>query len=52
MMILGTILFYKRGSPIKDRQVWLPDDVKARDKKLKGSLGEEVARLVLRAIKK
>ncbi len=52
MMIMGTILFYKKSSPIKDRQVWLPADVKARDKKLKGSLGDEVAWLVLRAIKK
>lgn len=52
MMIFGTILFYKGGSPIKDRQVWLPADIKARDKKLKGSLGDEVAKLVLRAIKK
>jgi TetR/AcrR family transcriptional regulator len=52
MMIMGTILFYKKSSTIKDKQVWLPDDVKARDKKLKGSLGEEVARLVLKAIKK
>lgn len=51
-MILGTILFYKGASPIKDRQVWLPADIKARDKKLKGSLGDEVARMVLRAIKK
>jgi AcrR family transcriptional regulator len=51
-MILGSILFYKGAVPIKDRQVWLPADIKARDKKLKGSLGEEVARLVLRAIKK
>jgi TetR/AcrR family transcriptional regulator len=52
MMILGTILFYKGASPIKDRQVWLPADIKARDKKLKSSLGDEVARMVLRAIKK
>ncbi len=51
MMIMGTILFYKKSSPIKDKQLWLPDDVKARDKKLQGSLGEEVARLVLKAIK-
>ena len=52
MMIMGTILFYKKSSPIKDKQVWLPADVKARDKKLKSSLGEEVAKLVLKAIKK
>jgi len=52
MMILGSILFYKGAVPIKDKQMWLPADVRARDKKLKGSLGEEVAMLVLKAIKK
>ncbi len=52
MMILGSILFYKGAVPIKDKQMWLPADVRARDKKLKGNLGDEVARLVLRAIKK
>ena len=52
MMILGTILFYKKASPIKDRQVWLPAAIKSIDKKLKDSLGEEVASLVLKAIKK
>jgi len=52
MMILGSILFYKGAVPIKDKQMWLPADVRARDKKLKGSLGDEVARLVLKAIKK
>ena len=52
MMIVGTILFYKKALPIKDRQSWLPAAIKARDKKLKGSLGEEVANLVLKAIKR
>ena len=52
MMILGSILFYKGAVPIKDKQMWLPADVRARDKKLKGSLGEEVAMLILKAIKK
>jgi AcrR family transcriptional regulator len=51
MMIMGTILFYKKASPIKDKQSWLPAAIKARDKKLKGCLGEEVAKLVLKAIK-
>ncbi len=51
MMIVGTILFYKKAIPIKDRQLWLPAEIKARDKKLKGSLGDEVAKLVLKAIK-
>jgi TetR/AcrR family transcriptional regulator len=51
MMIVGTILFYKKATPIKDRQSWLPAAIKARDKKLKASLGEEVATLVLKAIK-
>jgi TetR/AcrR family transcriptional regulator len=52
MMILGTILFYKGSVPIKDRQIWLPAEIKSHDKKLKGSLGEEVAKLVLKAIKR
>ena len=52
MMIVGTILFYKKALPIKDRQSWLPAEIKARDKKLKGSLGDEVAKLVPKAIKR
>jgi AcrR family transcriptional regulator len=52
MMIIGTILFYKKALPIKDKQSWIPTELKARDKKLKSSVGEEVATLVLKAIKK
>lgn len=52
MMIVGTILFYKKAQPIKERQSWLPAGIKALDKKLQGSLGEEVAKLVLKAIKR
>ena len=51
MMIMGTILFYTKGTPIKNKQEWLPAGIKARDKKLRGSLGEEVGKLVLKAIK-
>jgi TetR/AcrR family transcriptional regulator len=52
MMIMGTILFYKKTSPIKDKQSWIPSALKVHDKKLKSSLGEEVANLVLKAIKR
>jgi AcrR family transcriptional regulator len=52
IMVMGTILFYKKALPIKERQSWLPDTIKARNKKLKGSLGDEVAKLVLKAIKR
>ncbi len=52
MMIMGTILFYKKGAPIKEKQLWLPAALKSRDKKLKGDLGDEVGQLVLKAIKK
>jgi len=52
MMIMGTILFYAKSEPIKDRQSWLPRKLNARDRKLKGRLGDEVGRLVLKAIKK
>lgn len=51
MMIIGTILFHTKASLIKDKQSWLPSALKARDKKFKGSLGEEVGKLVLKAIK-
>ena len=52
MMIVGTILFYKKALPIKDRQSWLHTEIKVHDKKLKGSLGDEVTKLVLKAIKR
>lgn len=52
MMILGAILFYKGSLPIKDRQTWLPADVRNQDKKIKGNIAQEVARLILRAVKK
>ena len=52
MMIIGTILLYKKASPIKDKQLWIPAELTAHDKKLKSSVGEEVATLVLKAIKK
>lgn len=51
MMIMGTILFYKGALPFKDRKLLFPTAVKARDKKLKGTVGEEVSRLVLKAIR-
>lgn len=52
MMIVGTIVFYKKAAPVKDRQLWLTAALKAHDKKLKSGLGEEVAALVLKAIKR
>jgi len=51
MMIMGTILFYKKGSAIKDKQLWVPEALKALDKNLKTGLGQEVTKLVLKAIK-
>ena len=52
MMVAGTILFYKKASPIKDKQQWVSGALKKHDKKLKADIGEEVAALVLKAIKK
>jgi AcrR family transcriptional regulator len=51
-MIMGTILFYKKVSPIKDRQAFIPASLIARDRKLKGDLAVEVGKLVLKAIDK
>lgn len=51
MMIMGTILFYKKGSAIKNKQLWVPEALKALDKKLGADLGQTVATLVLKALK-
>ena len=51
MMIMGTILFYKKGSAIKDKQLWVPEALKALDRKLAADLGQTVATLVLKALK-
>lgn len=51
MMITGTILFYTKGSAIKDKQLWVPEALKTLDKKLEAGLGQEVATLVLKALK-
>lgn len=50
MMIMGTILFYTKASPIKDKQSWMSSTFNALNKKLKKTLGDEVASLVLKAI--
>jgi AcrR family transcriptional regulator len=52
MMILGSILLYKGSLPIKDRQAWLPASIRNKDKKIKGNIADEVAKLILRAVKK
>lgn len=51
-MIIGTILIYKKASTIKDRQKLLLANTKRFDKKLRGTVGQAVARLVLGALKK
>lgn len=51
MMILGAILLYKGSAPIKDRQTWLPEKIRNRDKKIKANIADEVAKLILRAVK-
>ena len=50
-MIMGTILFYKGSVQIKERQTWLPAEVSDQGEKFKGNINDEVARLVLRAVK-
>jgi len=52
MMIMGTILFYKKAAPIKERSAWIPEQLKTYDKPIEGHLGEAVAALVLKAVKK
>ena len=52
MMILGAILLYKGSAPIRDRQAWLPAAIRNKDKKINENIADEVAKLILRAIKK
>lgn len=52
MMIMGTILFYKKAAPIKERSAWIPEQLKAYDKPIGDHLGEAVAAMVLKAVKK
>lgn len=52
MMIMGTILFYKKGAVIRDQSSGLAQALRAGDRKLKDNLGNEVGKLVLRAIRK
>jgi TetR/AcrR family transcriptional regulator len=52
MMIIGSILLYKGSTPIKDRQTWLPAEIRNRDKKIKVNIADEVVKLILRAVKK
>jgi len=50
MMILGSILLYRASLPIKNRQTWLPEELRNGNKH--ADIAGEVARLVLRAVKK
>jgi hypothetical protein len=52
MMILGAILLYKGSAPIKDRQTWLPASIRNKDKKINQNIAGEIAKLILRAVKK
>ena len=52
MMILGSILLYKGSAPIKDSQTWLPAAIRNKDKKIHENIAGEVAKLILRAVKK
>lgn len=52
MMILGSILLYKRSFPIKDRQTWIPAQIRDQDIDIKENIADEVTRLILRAVKK
>lgn len=52
MMILGTILLYKGSVPIKDKQTWLPSDIGNLNKNINTNVADEVAKLILRAVKK
>jgi TetR/AcrR family transcriptional regulator len=53
VMIIGTILLYKRTSPlIEEIQNWLPAGIKKRQSNLKANIADEAVKLILKAVKK
>jgi TetR/AcrR family transcriptional regulator len=52
MMIVGTSLLYKATGPVRLRNPELPAQIKEMDQNVSGKIGDEIARLVLKAVKK
>jgi len=52
MMIVGTSLFYKATGPVRARNPELQEQVKRMDQNVSGKIADEIARLILKAVKK
>ena len=51
MMVLGCIVFYKNMEYVRSKHPRFPQTLKKLDKRLPGSLAEEIEKMVLKAIK-
>ena len=51
-MVIGCVIFYKASDPVRSKYAAFPEALKKLDKKLSGSVAEEIQKLILRAIKK
>ncbi|MBU4427186.1 MAG: TetR/AcrR family transcriptional regulator, partial [Proteobacteria bacterium] len=51
-MVIGCVIFYKASDPVRSKYAAFPEALKKLDKKLSGSVAEEIEKLILRAIKK
>jgi TetR/AcrR family transcriptional regulator len=51
-MVIGCVIFYKASDPIRSKYAAFPEALKKLDKKLSGSVADELEKLVLRAVKK
>ena len=52
-MVIGGVMFYKASDPVRSKySPFFPETVKKLDKKLSGSVSEELEKLVLRAVRK
>lgn len=52
-MVIGGVMFYKASDPVRSKHsTFFPETVKKLDKKLSGSVAEEIEKLILRAVRK
>ena len=51
-MVIGCVIFYKASDPVRSKYAAFPEALKKLDKKISGSVAEEIEKLILRAIKK
>jgi AcrR family transcriptional regulator len=52
LMIMGTFMFYKTSTPIRNSKAAFPEEVKYSEENLSGMVAEEVEQYILKAVRK